>query len=128
MPLLVQTVETNFYRSNGALDYNDGFAVATTVQLPLECKYIEEIGLFPTINDENVITTSKYVSISLNDTVHIIDEIVIDKVNSKHICFNNIMKKVNISTPQNSFIRIAPLALNHSVKFNSSIKLLIKWR
>lgn len=128
MKTRIDTIQTNYYRSNGALDLNDGAAITGVIQLPLECKFIEEIGVFPVHNNENVLTQSKFISLSLNDTIHIFDDIAVGSNKSSLICLKNLMKKVNIPTPENSFIRVAALSITNDIKLNSSIKVILKWR
>lgn len=130
MKTRIDTIQTNYFRQDSELgsDLNDGAAITGIIQLPLECKFIEEIGVFPVRNDENVLTLSKYISLSLNDTVHLFDDVVIGSNVSSLVCLKNLMKKVNMPTPENSFIRVASLAITNSIKLNSSIKVIVKWR
>lgn len=128
MKTRIDTIQTNFSRFNGELNYNDGAAMANIIQLPLECRYIDEIGVFPVYNDENVLTESKYISLTLNDSVHILDDVVVGSCKSKLITMSNLMKKVALATPENSFIKVTALSITNQIKTNSSIKVIMKWR
>jgi len=126
----IDTIQTNYYRADGVLfgDLNDGGAITGIIKLPLECNFIEEIGILPVYNEENVLTPNKFISLTLNDTIHILDEVVIGSNESRLFCLKNLMKKVNVPTTENSFIRVATLTITDDIKSNSSIKVIIKWR
>lgn len=124
MPLSVEIIKTHetYALYDGAFDFNIN---AATLWLPIDCKMIEAIGVMAIKNDgaEGV----KHISLSLNDTQHIADLLVINNTGLNLVGFKDIMNKVDIPINTKSFIRLAPLSLGKTTISNSTFKVYVQW-